>query len=67
MEWRVVIEQDKKTGDWAIWCPELPGCVSAGRSQEEAEANIREAIRLYLDPMPLKLQEGAVLKSVAIQ
>jgi len=67
MEWRVVIEQDKKTGDWAIWCPELPGCVSAGRSQEEAEANIREAIRLYLDPMPLNLQEGAVLKSVAIQ
>ncbi|MCK6631069.1 MAG: type II toxin-antitoxin system HicB family antitoxin [Fimbriimonadaceae bacterium] len=66
MEWRIVLEQDKRTGDWAVWCPELPGCVSAGRTPLEAESNIQDAIRLYLQPMPLKLELGAVLKKVAV-
>jgi len=66
MEWRVVLEQDAETGDWAVWCPELPGCVSAGSTSEEAEANIREAIQLYLQPVPLKLGRGAVIKKVAV-
>ncbi len=66
MEWRIVLEQDKRTGDWAVWCPELPGCVSAGQTAAEAEGNIQNAIRLYLQPMPLKLEQGAVLKKVAV-
>lgn len=49
MKWRVILEQDQDTGDWAIWCPELPGCVSAGKTEEALE-NIREAIQLYLEP-----------------
>jgi len=32
MNWRVVLERDKETGDWAVWCPELPGCTSAGET-----------------------------------
>ena len=48
MKWRVILEQDPETGDWAIWCPELPGCVSAGHTEEEALKNILEAIDLYL-------------------
>ena len=50
MKWRVVTE----TGDWAVWCPELPGCVSAGETEEEALENIREARRVA-DPFGIAL------------
>ena len=33
---------------YAVWCDELPGCASQGDSEEEAIANIREAIVEYL-------------------
>jgi predicted RNase H-like HicB family nuclease len=66
MEFRVVYEQDEETGDWAVWCPELPGCASAGRTQEEAARNIREAIALYLEPSPIDLPDGATLGRVAV-
>ena len=66
MNWRVVLEKDAETGDWAVWCPELPGCASAGESEEEAVENIREAIQLYLEPAPLELSPGAVTREVAV-
>jgi len=47
MKWRVVLEFDEAVGEWAVWCPELPGCTSAGATEDEALANIREAIELY--------------------
>ena len=49
MKWQVVLQRDEETGDWAAWCPQLPGCASAGQSREEALKNIREAIALYLE------------------
>jgi predicted RNase H-like HicB family nuclease len=65
MKWRVVLEQDPNTGDWAVWCPELPGCVSAGVTEQEALENIREAIELYLQPDPLEFEPGAVVREIA--
>lgn len=29
-------------------CPELPGCVSQGRDEQEARENLREAITAWL-------------------
>jgi predicted RNase H-like HicB family nuclease len=66
MKWRVVLEPDLEIGEWAIWCPELPGCVSAGATQEEALNNIREAIELYLQPDAIELVHGAVVREVIL-
>lgn len=56
---RVVLERDADTGDWAVYCPELPGCASAGVTAAEALAKLREAVELYLDPEPLDHQVSA--------
>lgn len=45
----VVIEKDEH-GFYA-WCPELKGCQSQGNTLEEALANVREAIELYLETL----------------
>ena len=46
----VVIEKDEH-GFYA-WCRELKGCQSQGATIEDALANIREAIELYLETLP---------------
>ena len=66
MTFRVVLEHDPETGDYSAVCPELPGCASAGETEEEARANIREAIELYLEPSDLELHENAKLAEVTV-
>lgn len=66
MKWRVILERDPDTGEWAAWCPELPGCASAGQTEEEALANIREAIELYLEPAEIEIPPEAVVREVVV-
>jgi predicted RNase H-like HicB family nuclease len=35
-------------GYWVVECPSLPGCISQGKTKEEAVQNIREAIEGYV-------------------
>ena len=37
--------------NWAAYVPDLPGCVSTGRTLEETEANVREAISGHLQTL----------------
>jgi predicted RNase H-like HicB family nuclease len=40
----------KKTEEgYAVWVPGLPGCWSQGKTEEEALANIKDAIEAYLE------------------
>ncbi len=39
-------------------CPSLPGCVSQGKTEEEALANIKEAIDLWLEVEAEKVSLG---------
>jgi len=36
-------------GNYSAYAPDLPGCVATGDTPADAEANIREAIKLHLD------------------
>ncbi len=56
MKIRVITEYDSETKSYSAYCPELPGCNSAGYTEEEVLNNIREAIELYLEPdnIPVK-------------
>jgi predicted RNase H-like HicB family nuclease len=36
---------EDEDGVFVVECPAIPGCVSQGRTPDEAEANIRQAIR----------------------
>jgi predicted RNase H-like HicB family nuclease len=66
MKWRVLLERDEESGEWAVWCPELPGCASAGETEDEALENIREAIALYLEPGPLELSPEIIAREVSV-
>ena len=66
MKWRVILERDTESGEWAVWCPELPGCTSAGTTEEEAMANIRAAIELYVEPDVLPLAPSALVREVFV-
>jgi len=49
----VIVEQDE-TGYYVAEVPALPGCLSQGKTQEEAIANIKEAIEGWLEVMESK-------------
>ena len=46
-----VIFEREDDGGYHAFCPALPGCHSQGETIDEALANIREAIDLYIEDM----------------
>ena len=66
MKYRVLIEQDED-GVFVAEVPALPGCLSEGRTRDQALRNIREAIAAYLEslkahdePVPPPIDEEVV-------
>ncbi len=57
----LVILEPTETG-FSAYSPDLQGCITTGRTKEETEWNMREAIELHLEGMQaegLKLPEPA--------
>jgi len=61
----VVIERGED-GYFSAHCPALKSCWSQGRTREEALANIREAIDLFLEPPPQEIDPAADHEVVAL-
>jgi predicted RNase H-like HicB family nuclease len=66
MRYTVILE--KGPGSWGAYVPDLPGCVAAGESREEALRLIREAIELHLlalkeegEPLPEPHSYGEIV------
>jgi predicted RNase H-like HicB family nuclease len=55
MKLHVVIEQDD-AGYYVAEVPALPGCLSQGRTREDALANVKEAITGWLETMEAKTE-----------
>ncbi len=53
MKLHVIVEQDE-AGFYVAEVPALPGCLSQGKTREEAVANIKEAIEGWLEVMESK-------------
>lgn len=51
MKLRLIVEKDAETGRYSSVFPELPGCASAGDTEDEAIANAKEALELWFEPM----------------
>ena len=48
MKFHITLFQDED-GIFIAECPDIPGCVSQGRTEQEAENNIEDAIRECLE------------------
>ena len=66
MKLRLLIELDPVTKRWSAVFPELPGCASAGDTEAEAIANAKEALALWFEPTPVKLNKGSKLMELAV-
>jgi len=67
VKFKIVLEKSDE-GGYTVYVPSLPGCISEGDTEEEALANIKEAIELYLEPTEddATLDEGARLVEIAL-
>lgn len=67
MKVKVVLEPSAE-GGFTAYVPSLPGCISEGQSEDDALANIQEAIALYLEPVEddWVTEENALVKEVEV-
>ena len=64
MKIKAIIHAAEEGGYWAE-VPALPGCVTQGESLDEVQANLREAITLWLEagePEPVSESVGQVVE-----
>jgi len=66
MNLRLVLEHDPGTERWSAVFPELPGCASAGDTEEEAVQNASEALELWFEPAEVEIPKGAKIVEVAL-
>ena len=69
MRFVTTLQQDED-GVWVAECPAIPGCVSQGKTREEASRNLKEAMQSCLEVrkekgMPLTVETREIELSVA--
>jgi predicted RNase H-like HicB family nuclease len=47
--YRFLVVIEKTESNYSAYSPDLPGCVATGKTREDVETNMYEAIRLHLD------------------
>jgi len=49
MDIKIILEEQEE-GGYTAFVPSLPGCISEGETIEESMENLKEAIKLWLEP-----------------
>lgn len=69
MEYTIILEPNEEGEGYTVLVPALPGCITQGRSREEAIERAKEAIAAYVEsleadgePVPQETQPVEVLK-----
>lgn len=57
MKYTVILEKGQESG-YVAYAPALRGCVSQGQTREEALANPKEALQLYVETL---LEDGMLI------
>ncbi len=67
----LVVVERTQTG-FSAYSPDVPGCITTGRTREEVEANMREAIEFHIEgllieglPVPEPSSESAYVDVAA--
>ena len=50
-EYAVLYERGER--NWSAYVPDLPGCVATGKTRDETEQRIREAIAFHIEGLKL--------------
>jgi predicted RNase H-like HicB family nuclease len=51
---RYLIVVERTPTGFSAYSPDLPGCISTGRTRDEVEANMREAIEFHVEGLRLE-------------
>ena len=49
--YRFLIVIEKTNHNFSAYCPDLPGCVATGKTREETERNMHEALQIHIQGM----------------
>ena len=49
--YRFLVVIEKANGNYSVYCPDLPGCVATGKTREETERNMHEAVEMHVQGM----------------
>ena len=49
--YRFLIVIEKVNKNYSAYCPDLPGCVATGKTHEETERNMHEAVEMHVQGM----------------
>lgn len=49
--YRFLIVIEKTKNNYSAYCPDLPGCIATGKTREETELNMHEALEMHIQGM----------------
>ena len=55
MKYLIVVE--KTDTGYSAYSPDIPGCIATGKSKQEVEKNIKEAVKFHLEGLAMENQD----------